>query len=105
MIVYGDDGKGYYNEDNSRKATQLITSIVESERYPFSDVISADYDDDNSDIRKCVTNFDENTPSRADRLRVPKSLKTLVKNSGLTNHSRNYYVSELLHKLLKDFAR
>jgi hypothetical protein len=189
MIVYGDDGKGYYNESNSRQATQLITSIVESERYPFSDVIPADYEDDNSDIRKWVTNFDENTPSRADRLRVPKSLKTLVKNSGnrygiviysfgytqtvagyqreklekaaskvvdkaiesltgisgLTNPSRNYYVSdpygnimycavvdveedrvvnfvrevptfgshplesqyvsELLHKLLKDFAR
>lgn len=82
MIVYGDDGKGYYNEDNSKKAAQLITSIVESERFPFTDAIAADYDGENSDIRKWVTNFDENTPARADRLRVPKSLKTLVKNSG-----------------------
>lgn len=82
MIVYGDDGKGYYNEDNSKKAAQLITSIVESERFPFTDAIAADYDGENSDIRKWVTNFDENTPARADRLRVPKSLKTLVKDSG-----------------------
>ncbi len=82
MVLYGDDGKGYYNENDSRKASQLITSIVESERFPFSDVIPADFDGDNSDIRKWVTNFDENTASRADRLRVPKSLRTLVKNSG-----------------------
>jgi hypothetical protein len=82
MVLYGDDGKGYYDPDGSSKATQLITSIIESERFPFSDVIPADYDGDNSDIRKWVTNFDENTASRADRLRVPKSLKTLVRNSG-----------------------
>ena len=82
MVLYGDDGKGYYNEEDSRIVSQLITSIIESERFPFSDVIPADYDGENSDIRKWVTNFDENTASRADRLRVPKSLKTLVKNSG-----------------------
>ena len=43
IVLYGDDGKGYYNEESSKGATNLITNLINSERFPFSDMIPADY--------------------------------------------------------------
>ena len=37
IVLYGDDGKGYYNEESSATATRLITNIINSERFPFSE--------------------------------------------------------------------
>ena len=71
IVLYGDDGKGYYNEESSATATRTITNIINSERFPFSDMIPADYDGENAD------------PSKADRLRVPKSLRRMLDKSGL----------------------
>jgi hypothetical protein len=83
IILYGDDGKGYYNEQSSATATGLITNIINSERFPFSDMISADYEGENQDIAKWMKSFPDVDPSKADRLRVPKSLRKMLDKSGL----------------------
>ncbi len=83
IILYGDDGKGYYNEESSATATNIISNIINSERFPFSDMIPADYDGENEDIQKWMRTFPDVDPSKADRLRVPKSLKKMLDKSGL----------------------
>ena len=83
IILYGDDGKGYYNEESSATATNIISNIINSVRFPFSDMIPADYDGENEDIQKWMRTFPDVDPSKADRLRVPKSLKKLLDQSGL----------------------
>lgn len=83
IVLYGDDGKGYYDEDSSKGATKIITNIINSERFPFSDMIEADYGGANSDIRKWMQTFPDVDPAKADRLRVPKSLKKMLDKSGL----------------------
>ena len=83
IVLYGDDGKGYYNEQSSAQATNIITNLINSERFPFSDMIPADYDGENEDIQKWMRTFPDVDPSKADRLRVPKSLKKMLDKSGL----------------------
>ena len=83
IVLYGDDGKGFYNEESSATATRLITNIINSERFPFSDMIPADYDGENEDIKKWMRTFPDVDPAKADRLRVPKSLKKMLDKSGL----------------------
>ncbi len=76
IVLYGDDGKGYYDADCSADATNIITNIINSERFPFSDMIPADYEGENADIQKWMRTFPDVDPAKADRLRVPKSLPT-----------------------------
>ena len=83
IILYGDDGKGYYNEESSATATRTITNIINSERFPFSDMIPADYDGENADIKNWLRTFPDVDPAKADRLRVPKSLRKMLDKSGL----------------------
>ena len=83
IVLYGDDGKGYYNESSSKGATNIISSIINSERFPFSDMIPADYEGENADIQKWMRTFPDVDPAKADRLRVPKSLHKLLDKSGL----------------------
>ncbi|MBR3011742.1 MAG: hypothetical protein IKO88_08695 [Bacteroidales bacterium] len=83
IILYGDDGKGYYNDESSATATRLISNIINSERFPFSDMVPANYSDENEDIKNWMRSFPDVDPSKADRLRVPKSLRELVNKSGL----------------------
>ena len=83
IVLYGDDGKGYYNEASSATATRTISNIINSERFPFSDMIPADYDGENEDIKNWMRTFPNVDPSKADRLRVPKSLRKMLDKSGL----------------------
>lgn len=83
IVLYGDDGKGYYDADCSAGATNIITNIINSERFPFSDMIPADYEGENADIQKWMRTFPDMDPAKADRLRVPKSLRKLLDKSGL----------------------
>ena len=103
IILYGDDGKGYYNEESSATATELISNIINSERFPFSDMIPADYDGDNADIKKWMRTFPDVDPAKADYQRekvekaaskvIDKAIENLTGISGLTNPSQNYSVS------------
>lgn len=83
IVCYGDDGKGYYDESDSKMATTLISNIINSERFPFSDMIPADYAGVNADMKKWISSFVDVDPEKSDRLRVPKSLRKLLDDSGL----------------------
>lgn len=83
IVCYGDDGKGAYDEDDSQKATTLISNIINSERFPFSDMIRADYAGANVDIQNWFRALEDVDPEKASRLRVPKSLRKLIDDSGL----------------------
>ena len=83
IVCYGDDGKGVYDEGDSKKATTLITNIINSERFPFSDMIRADYAGANVDIQNWFRALEDVDPEKAGRLRVPKSLRKLIDDSGL----------------------
>ncbi len=83
VVLYGDDGKGYYDENCSKGATKIVTNIINSERFPFSDMIEADYEGANADMQKWMRTFPDVDPAKADRLRVPKSLRALLDKSGL----------------------
>ena len=83
IVCYGDDGKGFYDEGDSKKATSIISDIINSERFPFSDMIPADYSGENVDIQRWLRTFEDFDPSKADRLRVPKSLRKKIDESGL----------------------
>ena len=83
IVCYGDDGKGRYDEGDSKKATTLIKNIINSERFPFSDMIPADYSGDNVDMQNWFRTLEDVDPGNYGRLRVPKSLRKLIDNSGL----------------------
>ena len=83
IVCYGDDGKGVYDESDSKKATSLITNIINTERFPFSDMIRADYTGANVDIQNWFRALEDVDPDKASRLRVPKSLRKLIDDSGL----------------------
>lgn len=83
IVCYGDDGKGAYDEDDSQKATTLISNIINSERFPFSDMIRADYAGANVDIQNWFRTLEDIDPEKAGRLRVPKSLRKIIDDSGL----------------------
>ena len=46
-------------------------------------MVPANYSDENEDIKNWMRSFPDVDPSKADRLRVPKSLRELVNKSGL----------------------
>ena len=83
IVCYGDDGKGRYDEGDSQKASTLIENIINSERFPFSDMIPADYSGDNVDMQNWFRTLEDVDPGNYGRLRVPKSLRKLIDNSGL----------------------
>ncbi len=98
MVFYGDDGDGYYNKSSSDAAASVVSNVINSERFPFSDQIPADYEDANSDIATWAQNLTDIKKSQVDRLRVPKSLVSLVNGSGLRYgiliYSYGYTMSE-----------
>ncbi|MBQ4184465.1 MAG: hypothetical protein II652_05930 [Bacteroidales bacterium] len=98
MVLYEDNAAGYYNQASSEKASNVIVSVINSERFPFSDMIPADYSGDNSDIAQWAGNLTSIKSSQVDRLRVPKSLVSLVNESGhrygLLVYSYGYTMTE-----------
>lgn len=73
--MYYTDG-GYYSQPQTDKAAQIVIDIIEAERFPFSDMISADYygDGANADALKWANVLAQTKPKDAFRLKVPKSL-------------------------------
>lgn len=82
ITSYDNLNKGSISEEASSSAVKTITNIISAERFPFSDVIAADYSGENSDIRNWLITFPDVDPAKADRLRVPKSLQAMLEKSG-----------------------
>ena len=97
MVLYDTDG-GYYNQDNTDIATDVITNIISSERFPFTDVMEADYQGEDKDVVDWAKNLMEMKQGQLDRMRVPKSL--LKRMAGVDNrygiliYSRGYNMTQ-----------
>ena len=82
VLYYGSKNKPVYDYELSDAAADLITTIVSSQRYPFSEVIYMDYDRSNREIRKWIQNIGSVSTSRLNRVRVPKDLLNAIDRSG-----------------------
>lgn len=72
---YYTDG-GYYSQPDTDKAAGMVADIINVERFPFSDMIEADYygEGASADALKWARILAETKPKDVSRLRVPKSL-------------------------------
>jgi hypothetical protein len=97
MVLYDTDG-GYYNQDNTDIATDVITNIINSERFPFTEMLPADYQGEDSETLKWAKNLVDIKKNQVDRLRVPKSI--LKRMEGVDNrygiliYSRGYNMTQ-----------
>ncbi len=80
--MYYTDG-GYYSQPQTDKAARMVADIIESERFPFSEMIPADYYNDgvNADALKWAKILAETKPKDVGRLKVPKSLLAMLGES------------------------
>lgn len=82
ILYYNNRNKPVYDPELSDDASDLITTIVSSQRYPFTDVINMDYDKSDSKIRKWIQNIGSVSTSRLDRVKVPGDLLDVIESSG-----------------------
>lgn len=83
-LVIGYDAKNnpYYSGVDSKFESSVISGIVDSERFPFTQTIPVDYYDDKTEDLKWVSHFPEIDPKKIDRLRVPKTFIKMLEESG-----------------------
>jgi hypothetical protein len=97
MVFYDTDG-GTYNQANTDIATNTIINVINSERFPFTDVLPADYQGEDSDVVTWAKNLDELKKSQVSRLRVPKSIlkrmASVENRYGILIYSRGYNMSQ-----------
>ena len=97
MVLYDTDG-GYFNQQNSDIAANLITTIINSERFPFTDVMEADYSGKDKDALEWAKTLVEADAKKVSRLRVPKSLlerlNSVDNRYGIFIYSRGYTTTE-----------
>ena len=72
---------GYYSQHYTDKAAQTVENVINSERFPFSEMIPADYQGENNDALQWAKILVDIRRSQLDRIKVPKSLIKLLENS------------------------
>lgn len=83
-IIYYDSLKtGYRDASLTSASEQLLTELITSTNYPFTDPVSADYDGEGAPIAKWIETFVELESSDIKNLKVPKAPTELIKS---TNH-------------------
>lgn len=98
LIAYYDaPGHGFIDPSLSRASEQLLTDLITSRRYPFTDPVPVDYNGDGSAIGKWIDSFMDLESSDIPRLRVPKALTALIKSTGhrygIVVHANGYIES------------
>ena len=76
-----DTNGGYYSQHYTDKAAQTVENVINSERFPFSEMIPADYLGENNDALSWANILVDIKRSQLDRMKVPKSLIKLLKDS------------------------
>lgn len=93
MDLFDTDG-GYYSQYYSDKAAQTVVDVINSERFPFSEMLPADYTEANSDALAWAKILVDIKRSQLDRMKVPKSLITLLQGCqdryGVFIYTRGY---------------
>ncbi|MBR7005268.1 MAG: hypothetical protein IKI00_09925 [Bacteroidales bacterium] len=82
ILYYDRKNKPVYDPEFSAEAADLITSIVSSQRYPFSEVMRMDYDHSDRKVRKWIQNIGSVSTSRLSKVRVPGDLLDAIDRSG-----------------------
>lgn len=98
IIAYYDaPGHGFVDPSLSNASAQLLTDLVTSYRYPFTDPVPVDYSGDGASIGKWIDSFVDLESSDISRLRVPKALSALIKSTGhrygIVLHANGYIES------------
>ncbi len=81
----------------SAASEELMADLINSRRYPFSDMIPMDYADADSEIARWINGFSDLEVSDAKHLRVPRQLTEKIVASGhrygIVIHSYGYIKS------------
>ena len=97
MDLFDTDG-GYYSQHYTDKAAQTVANVINSERFPFSEMISADYQEANKDALAWAKILVDMKRSQLNRMKVPKSLISLLQGSkdryGIFIYTRGYLTTK-----------
>ena len=82
ILYYDSKNKPVYDYELSDEAADLVASIISSQRYPFSEMVEMDYDDEDRNVRKWIQNLGDISTSRLERVRVPEDLRKAIEETG-----------------------
>ena len=83
LIYYFDSpNSGHLDSSLVAASEQLVTDLLTSTRYPFTEPVAADYEGTGASIAKWIDTFSDLESSDIKRLKVPKALTELIKSTG-----------------------
>ncbi|MEE3485991.1 MAG: hypothetical protein VZQ98_16945 [Bacteroidales bacterium] len=101
LMYYFSPESGYLDSSLVVGSEQLITEIITSNRYPFTDPVAADYEGKGASIANWIDRFSDLESSDIPRLKVPKALTDLIKSTGhrygIVVHAYGYIKSNELY--------
>ena len=71
MIYYDKPNSGYRDPSLATASEQLLTDLLTTNRYPFTDPVPADYEGEGAPIAKWIGTFPDLESSDIKHLRVP----------------------------------
>lgn len=116
LIYYFDSpSSGHLDSSLVAASEQLLTDLLTTTRYPFTDPVPADYEGEGAPIAKWIGNFVSLESSDIKNLKVPKALTELIKSTGhrygIVIHAYGYiesneaYDQEKLEELVGNIIR
>lgn len=101
LMYYFSPESGYLDSSLVVGSEELITEIITSSRYPFTDPVAADYEGKGASIANWIDRFSDLESSDIPRLKVPKALTELIKSTGhrygIVVHAYGYIKSNELY--------
>lgn len=101
LMYYFSPESGYLDSSLVVGSEELITEIITSSRYPFTDPVAADYKGKGASIANWIDRFSDLESSDIPRLKVPKALTELIKSTGhrygIVVHAYGYIKSNELY--------
>ena len=101
LIYYFSPESGYLDSSLVVGSEELVTEIITSSRYPFTDPVAADYEGKGASIANWIDRFSDLESSDIPRLIVPKALTELIKSTGhrygIVVHAYGYIKSNELY--------
>ena len=82
ILYYNERNQPVYDTDMSDRSADIIASIVNSMRYPFSKTVQMKYNTSDRDVRKWIQSMGSISTDRLERIRIPNDLQRAIKNSG-----------------------
>ena len=116
LVYYFDSpNSGHLDSSLVAASEQLLTDLLTTTRYPFTDPVPADYEGKGEPIANWIGNFASLESSDIKNLKVPKALTELIKSTGhrygIVIHAYGYiesneaYDQEKLEELVGNIIR